>query len=61
MRILGIAGSVRRGSHNRRLIRAAQEVGKPALVYGHASPRVANTTCIAMPGATSGRGVRNWL
>ena len=36
-----------------RLIRAAQEAGKPALVYGHASPRVANTTCISMPGATS--------
>jgi cysteine desulfurase len=42
-----------RDGMERRLIRAAQEAGKPALVYGHASPRVANTTCIAMPGATS--------
>jgi cysteine desulfurase len=37
----------------RRLIRAAQEAGKPAVFYGRAAPRVANTTCVSMPGATS--------
>lgn len=42
-----------RDDMERRLIRAAQEAGKPAVVYGSTSPRVANTTCISMPGATS--------
>jgi cysteine desulfurase len=52
---LGAQGTLAelRDDMERRLIRAAQEAGKPMVVYGHASPRVANTTCIAMPGATS--------
>jgi chromate reductase, NAD(P)H dehydrogenase (quinone) len=33
MRILGIAGSVRRGSHNRRLLRAAAELLPPGAVF----------------------------
>jgi cysteine desulfurase len=37
----------------RRLVRAAQEAGKPAVLYGGAAPRVANTTCVSMPGVTS--------
>jgi cysteine desulfurase len=37
----------------RRLVRAAQEAGKPAVLYGRAAPRVANTTCVSMPGVTS--------
>jgi len=36
-----------------RLVRAAQEAGKPAVLYGRAAPRVANTTCVSMPGVTS--------
>ena len=42
-----------RDDMERRLIRAAQEAGKPAVLYGRAAPRVANTTCVSMPGATS--------
>jgi cysteine desulfurase len=42
-----------RDDMERRLIRAAQEVGKPAVLYGRGAPRVANTTCVSMPGATS--------
>ena len=32
MRILGIAGSIRRGSHNRRLLRAAGELLPPGAI-----------------------------
>jgi cysteine desulfurase len=42
-----------RDDMERRLIRAAQEAGKPAVLYGHSAPRVANTACVSMPGATS--------
>jgi cysteine desulfurase len=37
----------------RRLVRAAQEAGKPAVLYGRAAPRVTNTACVSMPGVTS--------
>ena len=33
MRILGIAGSVRRGSHNRRLLRAAGDMLPPGVDF----------------------------
>ena len=33
MRILGIAGSVRRGSHNRRLLRAAGDTLPPGVEF----------------------------
>jgi len=35
------------------LVRAAQEAGKPAVLYGRAAPRVTNTACVSMPGVTS--------